>query len=520
MDIDSVPDELMVASLKGAKINYFTEGKISEGLLEVFKENDKEISYLAKVIQKDDSHWEIIGEKHEYLVRKEEQEYLMYERIFPIKEFQTQSPQFEDSLFILKLARTLGFLIHSEIPNKEYTKADLERLCRSLVENQRSDILELEGSWTILPKVEDDPSMKNIAYGMPSDAWVDLVGEPTYLAISVLTYVMYEYPEIVEEIDGYMDVLKEGYEFSTHRNYYGHGFSRITKMLSTLDMFHITLVLKHLNENPDFCPKAVRVIKNLYKTMKQDLKIGDTVLAYCGDMKTEYKRMIALLEGYDFHKEELITEFRPLKDNEDTRRISDEIEYTLKVLVDGEIPNDDYTLEDLKKLCTSLIEEQRFDLPRFKGSWTIFPYIEDLPDPDDDEGELPDWAWYQYVEQPTHRVLSLLTYVLYEYPEIAESIEGYEEVLKTGYEVYAKDGVFSWSAEEHNVASHDLEIFGLSKVIKHVLDNKDFSPNMYSAIKGITRDLFKRGLTKSGNYRKKHRKTLKMLEGYGLCREE
>lgn len=518
MDIDSVPDEIFVGPLKGAEIEYFTEGKISDDLLEVFWENHKEVSDSAKVIQKDESHWEIIGEKHEYLVRKGGQEYMVYERIFPVKEFQTQSPQFQNCIFILKLARTLGLLNYGEIPNEDYTKADLERLCRSLVEKQRFDILELEGSWTILPKVEDDPSMKRIAYGMPSDAWVDLVGDPTYLAISVLTYVMYEYPEIVDKIDGYMDVLKEGYEFSTHSNYYGHGFSRITKMISTLDMFHMSLVLKHLNENPDFCPKAVRVIKNLYKTMKQDIKTGNTSCGYCGDMKTEYRRMIALLEGHDFHKEELITEFKPLEDNEDTRRITDEIEYTLKVLVDGDIPDDDYTSEDLKDLCDSLVKEQRFDLEGFEGSWTIFPYREDLPD--DNEGEMPPWAWYQYVEQPTHRVISLLTYVLYEYPEIAESIEGYEEALKTGYEVSAKDGVFSWSAAEINTASYNLEIFGRSKVIKHVLDNKDFSPNMYSAIKGITHDLFKRGLTKSGNYRRTHRKILKMLEGYGLCREE
>lgn len=120
-------------------------------------------------------------------------------------------------------------LHEGEIPGEKLTEKELEGLCRSLVKGQRKDLLGFEESWSVLPP--------KFSLGVPSDARVDLVYNPTYLAISILARVMTDHPEISDRIPGYKDALRRGYRFSTLRGLIGHGFGAEGDRIENLELF-------------------------------------------------------------------------------------------------------------------------------------------------------------------------------------------------------------------------------------------------------------------------------------------
>ena len=105
--------------------------------------------------------------------------------------------------------------------------------------------------------------------------------------------------------------------------------------------------------------------------------------------------------------------------------IVNEMRDLLEKLVSGEIPNDDtYTRSDLKDFCTSLIKGQRNDIgPMKSGSWCVAPSVNNMP------GD----ARVYLAFFPTYIVISILTRVLGDYPEIPKQIPNYAEVLRKGF---------------------------------------------------------------------------------------
>ena len=95
--------------------------------------------------------------------------------------------------------------------DENYPLTNIEILCTSLVQKQIASPDESEGYWSFLPD------------GIPgeTDARVEFVMDPTYLAISILTKFMITYPEITKRILGYEVALKRGYKFATQRELRG-----------------------------------------------------------------------------------------------------------------------------------------------------------------------------------------------------------------------------------------------------------------------------------------------------------
>jgi len=170
-----------------------------------------------------------------------------------IKEFKpcTKADIEEMDRKVRELREVLEVLAGGGIPGPGYTVDDLERLCESLVRGQRNDIPRLvPGSWCVAPSIE----------GMDSDARVEFVFFPTYLAVAILTRALREHPELKERIPGYEKALKEGLGFSARRGLMGHGYDANTEMREAVGILEMGQVGGYLEEEPGACPELRKVL--------------------------------------------------------------------------------------------------------------------------------------------------------------------------------------------------------------------------------------------------------------------
>lgn len=158
-------------------------------------------------------------------------------------------------VMVERMRLILDGLHEGEIPGEKLTEKELEGLCRSFIEGQREDLTGFEDSWSVLPP--------KFSLGVPGDALVDFVYKPTYLAISILTKVMTNHPELSGSIPGYEEALRRGYRFSTLRRLMGHGFGAEGDRIETLALFEKGGVLKFVSENPEFSPEMSRLLQEI-----------------------------------------------------------------------------------------------------------------------------------------------------------------------------------------------------------------------------------------------------------------
>ena len=181
-----------------------------------------------------------------------------------------------------------------EIPNENYTLDDLKKLCESLIEAQETMMVkdcdgnEIEvGYWY----VSTNPSM-------PSDASVDFLYFPTYIAISMLTKFMQRYPEIAKSIPNYMDTLKKGYRGASLRELRGHGFEALEDMIRALKILNTGGVIEYLSKNPDFSPELFNVLKSIKKLSEYKIKNGIEKISWSELSLEEYKWICETLKTY------------------------------------------------------------------------------------------------------------------------------------------------------------------------------------------------------------------------------
>ncbi|EHG1304053.1 hypothetical protein [Vibrio parahaemolyticus] len=180
-----------------------------------------------------------------------------------IKDFNIKEMQ----LFVGKMEDVLLQLESFEIPDElGFTKTNLSKYCKSLVENQRVGLTRTkDDSWAV---VEDDLEM-------PSDARVDFIFTPTYIAVATLSFVYLNYPEIANKINGYNDSLKKGMKFCTYRGLGGHGIERIEGMIEALVILSIGQVPRLLELKPDFCPELKQTFSDVEKELGSLLNLDE-----------------------------------------------------------------------------------------------------------------------------------------------------------------------------------------------------------------------------------------------------
>lgn len=178
-----------------------------------------------------------------------------------IKDFNIKEMQF----FVAKMEDVLLQLESFEIPNDSgFTKRSLSKYCESLVENQRIGLTRTkDNSWAV---VDDDLEM-------PSDARVDFIFIPTYIAVATLSFVYLNYPDIANKIDGYDNSLKKGMMFCTHRGLRGHGFEYIDGIIEALVILSIGQVPSLLERKPELCPELKQTFSHVEKELDSILNL-------------------------------------------------------------------------------------------------------------------------------------------------------------------------------------------------------------------------------------------------------
>jgi len=150
---------------------------------------------------------------------------------------------FED--IISDMEQNLDFL------NDTNNKEEVRELCISYIKGQRNDIEGLKkGSWCVAPNID----------GMKGEERADFVYRPTYIAISVLTLIAKKYPDIPDSVENFWEVLKNGYDFASGRNFKGHGYEAESGLRETMKIFKKGGVIDFIKSNPDFSKKFYDLI--------------------------------------------------------------------------------------------------------------------------------------------------------------------------------------------------------------------------------------------------------------------
>ncbi len=152
--------------------------------------------------------------------------------------------------------------------DRDYTCEDLRAYLRSLVRGQRGELSlgsgcgHVEaGSWSV--NVDCDH--------MPSDARVDFVFFPTYLAVATLSRCVLQFPLLAATVEGLAPALRRGLEFACARRLQGHGAEAEADRERALNQLYMGWVPLLLWQNTDFCPPMAALLE---ETSHIDFHIG------------------------------------------------------------------------------------------------------------------------------------------------------------------------------------------------------------------------------------------------------
>ena len=125
--------------------------------------------------------------------------------------------------------------------DKAPTPDQIRAFTEYLVSKQRKDTEPdmKVGSWAITTEVR-----------MESDARVDFVYFPTYIAVACLSLVKVDYPEIAKTIEGFERALRTGLRFASYRQLSGHGYDSVHEMLVAIEYLSFGKVFKMMLDNP------------------------------------------------------------------------------------------------------------------------------------------------------------------------------------------------------------------------------------------------------------------------------
>jgi hypothetical protein len=191
------------------------------------------------------------------------------------------------SAVIDSMTDVLESLDEGLIPNElDYTREHLRGYLESLVTGQRDSLGRTKpGSWGVVP---------NDA-GMDSDARVDFIFRPTYIATATLSRALCEYPLLALSIPGYEEALMTGMAFCSYRRLQGHGYEADAGAIDALRVLSLGKVPWLLNRHPDACPDLKAAIDEVANDMAQRLLDGTAVGMWGEDYSEGFRSAVETL---------------------------------------------------------------------------------------------------------------------------------------------------------------------------------------------------------------------------------
>jgi hypothetical protein len=176
----------------------------------------------------------------------------------------------------------------------DFKLSELNQYIISLIEGQRLSLGRTkEGSWALVPN--DD--------GMDSDARVEFIFKPTYIATATLSRYLLEYPEFAISIQNFNQVLHKGMIFCTYRKLQGHGFEGDAGAIEALKILSLGKIPLLLNSQPNFCPELLKIIEKVANDMAKRLQNGTAKGSWGEDYSEGFRdalETLFLLNNKDF----------------------------------------------------------------------------------------------------------------------------------------------------------------------------------------------------------------------------
>ena len=137
---------------------------------------------------------------------------------------------------------------------------------------------------------------------MDSDARIDFIFKPTYLAVATLSIAKINYPLITNSIANYDEKLKNGLKFCTYRNLQGHGYDSIIQMIDAYKILSMGKVPLLLYRNPELSMDLKKVLDDVANTIALKLVNNDAIGAWGEDYSEGFsgaiETMILLNDEY------------------------------------------------------------------------------------------------------------------------------------------------------------------------------------------------------------------------------
>ena len=179
----------------------------------------------------------------------------------------------------------------------------------------------------------------------------------------------------------------------------------------------------------------------------------------------------------------MILEFKPI----DTVNIdvfmefNNELKSILESIDDETLFSDKkYSKDEFSTLLNSFVEGQRESLGRTKeGSWSIVP----------NDDSMPTDARVEFIFQPTYLVTAIMSRVMIEYPEIANSIPNYTVALQKGMRFCSYRKLYGHGYEADEGAAEALTILSMGKVPLLLERDNNLCPELLNAIQDVTEDM-------------------------------
>jgi len=188
---------------------------------------------------------------------------------------------------VAEMQDILDKLDNNEIPSANYPLESLIMFCTSLVNGQRNDMEHFKkGSWSIAP---DEP--------MPSDARVEFVFFPTYIAIAILSKFMQLFPEEASSIATYRSAISMGLLFSTHRRLSGHGYDAVEGMVQAVTILDKGDVPKLLSDDRELSYEMFVLLRSIKSDLDKNITEGRCTAGWGdADFTNKYQQVSEMLD--------------------------------------------------------------------------------------------------------------------------------------------------------------------------------------------------------------------------------
>jgi len=185
-----------------------------------------------------------------------------------------------------------------EIPNADYSLADLTMFCKSLVNNQRCsdqrpDKSYIQGSWSVAPVGANERNR--------------FIFIPTYIAVSILSKFMQVYPENASSISGYKTALLRGLVYSVRRQlaWNGDGSKVSKRSIEAIEILDMGDVPDLLSTEKQLCPALFFLLKDIRKQIASSLK-NNNGTKWDEESKERYKSIYKALDVLNSNDEVIL----------------------------------------------------------------------------------------------------------------------------------------------------------------------------------------------------------------------